>query len=269
MDCEIKYSEENDNLRTASPVKNNYYTILICCKGFAHIQIGYHEFELNPGAIAILEPDLIFSIQNLSADLKVQQIFFKKNFLQKMFFKEDIINELLSLNPKYPPVYDLNDHSESVATKFTQIKNELESKHAYHQDMVRLILTEILYEYNRACEYCLLGFEKNMNRNYQLTYEFKKLVDEHFTQWNSVSAYASHIGISAKHLSEVIKEETGNTALQIIHERLLLESQYLLKHTTLSIKECAYILGFDTASYFSRFFKNHMMCSPADYRHSP
>ena len=36
-----------------------------------------------------------------------------------------------------------------------------------------------------------------------------------------------HIGISAKHLSEVIKEETGNTALQIIHERLLLESQYL------------------------------------------
>ena len=114
----------------------------------------------------------------------------------------------------------------------------------------------------------MLGFEKTMNRNYQLTYEFKKLVDENFSTWNSIGQYASHLGISAKHLTEVIKEETGNTALQIIHERILLESQYLLKHTTRSIKECADQLGFETASYFSRFFKRYLMISPNDYRKS-
>lgn len=264
----VKYSEETDNLRLASPIKNDYYTVLICSEGNAKIKIGFHHFEITSGTITILPPDVLISTQNVSDNFKVKQVLFTKVFLQKIILKEGIIDELLLLNTKYPPMYELNESYTSVKEKFVQIKRELNSKYAYHLDIIRLIIMEILYEYNRACEYCLLGFEKTMNRNYQLTYEFKKLVDEHFTTWNSIGQYASHLGISAKHLTEVIKEETGNTALQIIHERILLESQYLLKHTTRSIKECADQLGFETASYFSRFFKRYLMISPNDYRKS-
>ncbi|MFZ4927966.1 helix-turn-helix domain-containing protein [Chryseobacterium sp. Mn2064] len=267
----IKYSEKTDNLRWISPIKNTHYTVLICSEGSAMIKIGFHHFEIVSGTITILPPEVLISTQNVSDNLNVKQVFFTKVFLQKIILKEGIIDELLLLNNKYPPmyVYELNQRFNSVKEKFVQIKGELHSTYAYHLDIIRLIIIEILYEYNRACEYCLLGFEKTMNRNYQLTYEFKKLVDEHFSTWNSIGQYASHLGISAKHLTEVIKEETGNTALQIIHERILLESQYLLKHTTCSIKECAHQLGFETASYFSRFFKRYLMISPNDYRKSP
>lgn len=269
MDFEISYSESIENLEISTPLKNNYYTILICDKGSVSIKIGYHHFELTPNTIAILPPDVLFSTNNVSKNLEVKQIFFTKSSLQKIFLKENIVEELLTLNSKYPPVYELIDRACSVSKIFLKIQHELKLKDAYYLDIIRLNLTEILYEYNRACEFCLLGFEKNMNRNYQLTYEFKKLVEEHYLTWNSIGAYASHLGISAKHLTEVVKEETGSTALQIIHEKLLLESQYLLKHTTFSIKECADKLGFETASYFSRFFKTHTNRSPNDFRKNP
>lgn len=266
MEVEVKYYEGSENLKIGTPVKNNHYTVLICYSGSSSIKVGHHQFELSPNTIAIIPPEVIFSINNIATDLDIRQIFFMKTFLQKMFLKEGIIDELLLLNSNYPPLYQLNERFPIVADRFVAVKREIESQYAYHLDIVRLILMEILYEYNRACEYCLLGFEKNMNRNYQLTYEFKRLVDQYFSTWKSIGQYASQLGISAKHLTEVVKEETGYSALQIIHERLLLESQYLLKHSTLSIKECAGVLGFETASYFSRFFKSHMIISPNEYR---
>lgn len=266
IEQDLNYTEANENLKIDTPFKKDYYTVLICSQGLASIKIGYHTTELKSNTIAIIPPDVLFSTSNISDDLHIKQISFTKSFLQKMFIKEEIIDELLLLNSNYPPLYELNDRFFIVSDKFVAIKNEIDSQYAYHLDIVRLLLIQILYEYNRACEFCLLGFDKNMNRSYQLTYEFKKLVDQHFSEWSTIGDYATKLGVSAKHLTEVVKEETGSTALQIIHERVLLESQYLLKHSTLSIKECAEKLGFDTASYFSRFFKSHMTLSPAAYR---
>lgn len=269
MNFEIAYTETIGNLLASTPQKNDYYIILLCIKGNLSVKIGYHSFGLQSNMISILSPDMIFSSEKASADLEVIQLFFHKSFLNIIFLREEIVNELLHLNPNYPPVYSLEDSFIPILGKFRQIGLELMTQSAYHLDMVRLITLEILYEYNRACEFCLLGFKKNMNRNYQLTYEFKRLVDQNFIQWKTIGDYSSLLGISAKHLTEVVKEETGNTALQIIHERLMLESRYLLKHTSYSIKECAYQLGFETPSYFTRFFKNNIGISPNTYRGNP
>lgn len=266
---DIQYDEGIENFKKTIPIKNQYYTVLLCLCGSAAIKVGFHHFELQAETIAIIPPNTLFSTDHSSSDLAVKQIYFHKNFLQKLFFKEEIIEELLLLNSNYPPFYELFSRFQFVEDRFIAIAREIESQQAYHLDVIRLILLEILYEYNRACEYCLLGFEKNMNRNYQVTYAFKKLVEEHFSTWKSLGIYASHLSISAKHLTEVVKEETGYTALQLIHDRLLLESQYLLKHTPHSIKECAAILGFDSASYFSRFFKSHLHMAPLDFRKRP
>lgn len=269
MNSEIFYTQDNSRFMAVIPQKNNDYIVLLCLKGNISIKIGHHSFKLGPNMISILSPGKIFSTEMSSDDLEVIQLHFNQSFLNKTFIREEIVHQLLELNPDYPPVYALEDSFLRVWNKFRAVENELLMQSAYHLDVVRLIILEILYEYNRACEFCLLGFRKNMNRNYQLTYEFKKLVDQHFTDWKTVTDYSSFLGISAKHLTEVIKIETGNTALQMIHERLLLESQYLLKHTTNSIKECAYQLGFESPSYFTRFFKNNTGINPNAYRCLP
>ncbi len=263
---EVYYTKQLDKLFTTCPQQNAYYSILLCLKGQVSIYIGYHSFVLGKHMMSILSPDTTYSCEDATEDLEVVQLFFYKPFLQKMFLRDELVDELLTLNSSYPPVFKIENDFKLVAAKFDQLRQELEGKAAYHLDVIRLILLEILYTYNRACEYCLLGFQKNMNRNYQLTYQFKRLIDDNFLKWKTVGDYAAHLGITAKHLTEVVKEETSFTALQVIHERVLRESQYLLKHSSKSVKECAYILGFDDPAYFNRFFKTHTGISPNLYR---
>jgi AraC family transcriptional regulator, transcriptional activator of pobA len=58
----------------------------------------------------------------------------------------------------------------------------------------------------------------------------------------------------------------GQSAKELIAAKLLSEAKYLIQLTTLSVKETAYELGFQSPSNFFRFFKRYSGYSPAAYR---
>lgn len=91
-------------------------------------------------------------------------------------------------------------------------------------------------------------------------------IEENYIEQHEVSAYADMLSITAGHLSEVVKEQSGKPAIAHIHERLIVEAKRLLFHTDHSIKEIAFRLGFEDASYFNRFFKRITGDTPAVYR---
>jgi AraC family transcriptional activator of pobA len=97
-------------------------------------------------------------------------------------------------------------------------------------------------------------------------YLFK--IEESFTELHDVAAYADMLNVSAGHLSETVKQQSGKPAIMHIHERLMLEAKRLLFHTELSVKEISFQLGFEDASYFNRFFKRTAELTPAEYRAS-
>lgn len=110
-------------------------------------------------------------------------------------------------------------------------------------------------------------FENNASITDQtLLRRFQALVEAHYEQRHEVSSYAELLNISAGHLSEVIKQQSGKTAIEHIHDRLMLEAKRLLFHTEISIKELAYRLNFSDVSYFVRFFKRLTGQPPASYR---
>ena len=100
----------------------------------------------------------------------------------------------------------------------------------------------------------------------QLLRTYQASIEAHFREWHEVSAYAALLHISAGHLSEVVKAQSGKSAIKHVHERLVLEAKRLLFYTPQSLKEMAFDLGFSDASYFSRFFKRETGLTPADYR---
>lgn len=95
---------------------------------------------------------------------------------------------------------------------------------------------------------------------------FQLKINERFRELREVSEYASLLNISAGHLSEVVKSQSGKPAIKHIHERQALEARRLLFHTNNSLKEIAFDLGFSDASYFNRFFKRECSVTPAEYR---
>lgn len=97
---------------------------------------------------------------------------------------------------------------------------------------------------------------------------FQARINERFRELREVGDYASLLHISAGHLSEVVKAQSGKPAIKHIHDRIIMEARRLLFHTHHPLKEIAFDLGFADASYFNRFFKRETGVTPAEYRAS-
>lgn len=77
---------------------------------------------------------------------------------------------------------------------------------------------------------------------------------------------ADCLSVTPKHLSEVVKKDTGLTPTRYIQQTMATEAQKLLLTTSLQVKEIAIRLGFEDASYFSRLFRKMTGQSPDAYR---
>lgn len=103
-------------------------------------------------------------------------------------------------------------------------------------------------------------------RNQQLLGHFIKLVEQHYLEHPTVEALAHRIGLSSVHLNTLCRELAGQTALQIIHQRLMLEAKRNLIYTNISISQLSDNLGFSDPTYFSRFFKRLSGQTPNAFR---
>jgi AraC-like DNA-binding protein len=72
--------------------------------------------------------------------------------------------------------------------------------------------------------------------------------------------------MSRRYLTDLLKTETGKTAIELIHIALINEAKNRLSDKTKSISEIAYSLGFDNMSYFSRLFKKETGMLPTFYK---
>ncbi len=83
----------------------------------------------------------------------------------------------------------------------------------------------------------------------------------------TVNYMASQLHLSSKYLSDLLKQETGKTALELIHLYVVSEAKNLLTAGEQSIAEIAYQLGFENPPYFSRLFKKEVGMSPKEFKH--
>ena len=82
----------------------------------------------------------------------------------------------------------------------------------------------------------------------------------------TVSALAQKLNLSPRYLSDLLRQETGKTALELIHFYLISEAKNLLKGTALNINEISFTLGFENPNYFSRLFKRTVGLAPHVFR---
>jgi AraC-like DNA-binding protein len=82
----------------------------------------------------------------------------------------------------------------------------------------------------------------------------------------TVNYMASQLNLSPKYLSDLLKQETGKTALELIHLYVISEAKNMLVGGDNSISEIAYRLGFENPPYFSRLFKKEVGISPKEFQ---
>ena len=147
-----------------------------------------------------------------------------------------------------------------------RLNTEYLTSSEWQQRMLTAYLTVLLTYLSRL--YTEQYKETGVSVDKLLLKSFQAKINECFRELHEVGDYASLLNISAGHLSDVVKMQSGKPAIKHIHERLVMEARRSLFHTSNSLKEIAFELGFSDASYFNRFFKRETGATPAEYRAS-
>lgn len=82
----------------------------------------------------------------------------------------------------------------------------------------------------------------------------------------NVGYIAEQLAISPRYLSDLLKQESGKTAIELIHIFLISEAKNLLRIGEKGVTEIAYQLGFENSSYFTRLFKKQTGMNPMEFR---
>lgn len=91
-------------------------------------------------------------------------------------------------------------------------------------------------------------------------------LDTHVSEGVDCRALAELCYLSKSRFYELFKTELGVTPLLYRDRLLIRRASSLLSAGDLTVGECAQRLGFDTAAYFSRFFKKHTGMTPSQYQ---
>jgi AraC family transcriptional activator of pobA len=99
-----------------------------------------------------------------------------------------------------------------------------------------------------------------------LARRFRNLVELNFKKHEPLAFYAARLKVTPGHLSRACRDTTGRAALELIHERMLLEARRLLAYTEAPVTEISGQLGFSDPANFTKFFARYINEPPSAYR---
>jgi AraC family transcriptional activator of pobA len=92
------------------------------------------------------------------------------------------------------------------------------------------------------------------------------LVEEHTLEHWPLERYGRALGLSTQRLNRLARQESGRSALEIVHERLTREACRRLYYIAAPAETLARELGFEDPAYFNRFFKRRTGLTPHRWR---
>ncbi|NML44015.1 helix-turn-helix domain-containing protein [Ramlibacter sp. G-1-2-2] len=99
-----------------------------------------------------------------------------------------------------------------------------------------------------------------------LVQRYRALLEAHYREQQSLSFYADSLGVSSDHLSRTCRRVAGQSAQELLHERVMLEARRLLAYTPAPVAQIAEQLGYADPAYFSKFFARCVGDTPSAYR---
>ncbi|WP_024955957.1 helix-turn-helix transcriptional regulator [Sulfurospirillum arcachonense] len=251
--------ENNGEGRASSYTRCEYYILILSLKGKSIRHINQHDYMIESQSLQLLTPGVIHSFDDVSEEQNSYLIIFNKKF-----FDTELKNLLEFHSLDLSPANFQGSEFEKIKNIYEQIDFEYKYKQEDYKQMTKSLVTQLLLILKRK----KLFYSKNrvQNRAEQIFSQYLNLIEKHYQSKKVIQEYADILEVTAKHLSETVKEVSGKSALIYIHTRILKEIKYLLVYTNLNIQQIATMLSFKNSSEFSRFFKRYEGISPSKYR---
>jgi AraC family transcriptional regulator, transcriptional activator of pobA len=133
-------------------------------------------------------------------------------------------------------------------------------------DLQRHLLSVLLLRIERWYDAEHAGREEPDDQALQLYRRFARALERDYGSHHDVTHYADALGVPAAALSHALVQASGRSTKELITDRVMVEAGRLLRFSTRSVSEIAYLTGFADPLYFSRAFKRHQGLAPSAYR---
>ena len=162
--------------------------------------------------------------------------------------------------------YPAGEQQRYLDALFDSIAEEYSTQQPGRELMLQSLISALLVWVGRRSQALAHAETQGQDRGREHLQRFTRLLESHFREHRPIEQYASELGISAAHLNALCRRLAGQSALQLINQRLLLEAKRSLVYTAMTINQVSDSLGFSEPAYFSRFFKRGCGLSPKAFR---
>ncbi len=186
------------------------------------------------------------------------------------FFEKNLANSKKILLQLQQLQYLVFDEDANSFQEIVLLKNSLIKELATHQPEknygVKLHFQLLLLQLYRVKQEKPAQTLPTENKTLVYFHAFQKLIKQHIHETKTIQQYAKALNISPVHLNRVCQTLVQKSALQVVHEYLLIEAKKYLLGTSNSIAEISYFLAFKDPSHFSKFFRKMVGVSPRGFR---
>lgn len=102
-----------------------------------------------------------------------------------------------------------------------------------------------------------------------LTSQAITYINQHYNEEISLESLARRLFVNPSYLSRTFKKNTGYAVVSYINLKRVTQARYYLSETDMPITQIAFLVGFNTISYFCVVFRRLIGCSPSIYRQEP
>jgi AraC family transcriptional activator of pobA len=244
-------------------------------RGCDKLFYGQQQYDFDEGLMAFMSPGQILRGEDgaVPANINGWMLFIHPDFLWNTSLAKRIsqyeyfgysTNEALFLSEKEETI---------INGIIDNIKNEYNANiDKFSQDVIIAHL-EVLFTY--AKRFYERQFITRKITNHQILGQVEEVLNNYFNQEDTTSKglptvqfVAETLHLSSKYLGSLLKQLSGQTTQQHIHNKLIEKAKEKLSTTALSISEIAYELGFEHSQSFSKLFKTKTKQSPLEFRAS-
>lgn len=237
------------------------------------MRYGCQSYDYEDGTLVFISPGQVYGIDSKGKIIKPsgKALVFHPDLIagtdlgrkirDYTFFSYEV-NEALHLSKKERAI--INDCFEKIAYEIGQNID----KHSK-----TLIVSNIELFLNYCMRFYDRQFITRTNTNKDILHRFEKLLNEYFDSgkpsvlgFPTVAYCAEALHLSTNYFGDLIKKETGRTALDHIQSKLINEAKAMMFDADKSISEIAHLLGFNYPQHFTRLFKQKAGVTPNEFR---
>ncbi len=250
---------------------DNLYTISIKRSMNCKFKYGQTDFDYDGGTLVATAPNQVFGSDNVEyVKTTGYKLIFHPDFLHGYSLAKNIHNYGFFSYSNNKGLFLSDKEEKIIINLFNLIEQECENNlDKFSHDVlianIELLLVHIDRFYNRQ----FLTRKKISNDTLAKMEEvLKDYFNSSTNQLPTVQFIADQLNLSPSYLSDLLKNLTGLTTQQHIHEKIIERAKELLTTTNLSVSEIAYQLGFELPTSFNKLFKKKTDFTPLEFRKS-